>query len=210
MEIDEKEFKKALSNLPAKEKDKLVLRLMRKDNTLKQSYYFKLVETRSLEELRAEMATKICDDLAYLLDEAYIAYLHMNIRYLSGDINHYLKVTKDKYGEVSLNILFLTVLLPGACPLINESRHSKHDIKFLNYIINRVYKVLCSMQKIHPDWHLDFQEDLAKIANHIIETPRLAQRAIAGGLEFDWLLNLEIPDNIIDFYSLVRKQGVLK
>lgn len=44
-----KEFKEALSHLPSKEKDKLVLRLLRKDLLLANRLLFELVNTNTVE-----------------------------------------------------------------------------------------------------------------------------------------------------------------
>ena len=47
-----KEFKEALSHLPSKEKDKLILRLLKKDITLANRLMFELVNTNTVDEQR--------------------------------------------------------------------------------------------------------------------------------------------------------------
>jgi hypothetical protein len=51
----DKDFKIAISNLPSKEKDKLLLRLLKKDLTLASRLYFELVNTDSVDERRDEL-----------------------------------------------------------------------------------------------------------------------------------------------------------
>ena len=47
-----KEFKDALADLPSKEKDKLIIRLLRKDPALTQRLYFELVMDRTVDQQR--------------------------------------------------------------------------------------------------------------------------------------------------------------
>jgi hypothetical protein len=53
--VFEKEFKEALLDLPIKEKDKLLLRLLKRDVPLANQLYFELVSTQTVEERRAEL-----------------------------------------------------------------------------------------------------------------------------------------------------------
>jgi len=48
-----KEFETAISHLPAKEKDKLILRLLKKDLILANRLQFELVDNGNIEERRA-------------------------------------------------------------------------------------------------------------------------------------------------------------
>ena len=54
MKFDQ-DFKDAIGRLTDKEKDKLILRLLKKDINLANQLYFQLLETRSLEQLRTEI-----------------------------------------------------------------------------------------------------------------------------------------------------------
>ena len=49
-------------------------------------------------------------------------YLNMDIRFLSGYITEQIKVTKDKLGEVSLNLLMLNKILER-----NNDRKQKYS-----------------------------------------------------------------------------------
>ena len=62
MKFDQ-EFKDAISRLPGKEKDKLILRLLKKDISLANQLYFQLVESRSVEELRTEVELAISKEI---------------------------------------------------------------------------------------------------------------------------------------------------
>ena len=53
------DFKRALQELPEKEKDKLILRLLRRDMDLAEKLYFELVDTDSIEDKRRIMEMNI-------------------------------------------------------------------------------------------------------------------------------------------------------
>jgi hypothetical protein len=51
----ETEFKEAILAMPEKEKDKLLIRLIKKDKVLVNQLYFQLLETKSVEAFRSEL-----------------------------------------------------------------------------------------------------------------------------------------------------------
>jgi len=54
MKFDD-DFKQAISNLPSKEKDKLILRLLKHDVVFSKRLFFELIEVKSVDELREEL-----------------------------------------------------------------------------------------------------------------------------------------------------------
>ena len=96
-----KEFKTAIHNLSDLEKDKLILRLLRKDLALANRLYFELVDTETVEQKREQLAKIISKKIKHANERFYsVGYLLMDIRYISGDINEHVKITKDKFGEI--------------------------------------------------------------------------------------------------------------
>ena len=130
MEKDEKEFKRTLGELTHKEKDKLIWRLLRKDWYLREQLYFEMVDTRSVEVLRKEASelvkTKV-EKLGY--EGAYMAQMQRFIRYVSGDIALHVRITKDKYGEIELNLLMMNELLVQHQVFIINSDSEKYKRK---------------------------------------------------------------------------------
>ncbi|CAL2085514.1 protein of unknown function [Tenacibaculum sp. 190524A02b] len=101
-----KSFKEAISQLPAKEKDKLILRLLKKDPTLANRLYFELIDTSSVDEKRAALAIHIQNSIERFSQYNNTpGYIMMYMRDISGEINEHVKVTKDKFGEISLNFV---------------------------------------------------------------------------------------------------------
>ena len=103
------ELKKAISFLPDKEKDKLLFRLISLRPDLAEQLTFKLLEGGETTVERREDVRIYIE--RYLLSQVHIyyspGYLLMEIRYLSGRINDHVKTTRDKYGEVDLNLFML-------------------------------------------------------------------------------------------------------
>ena len=96
------EFKKALQELPEKEKDKLIFRLLRRDMDLAEKLHFELVDTDSIEDKRRNMETIISNDIKRFSENFHsLDYIAIEMRRISGKISHHVKITKDKFIEQS-------------------------------------------------------------------------------------------------------------
>lgn len=211
MEKDEKQFKQTLSELSHKEKDKLIWRLLRKDWYLREQLYFEMVDSRTVEELREDttelVKTKV-EKLGY--EGAYMAQMQRFIRYVSSDITHHVRITKDKYGEIELNLLMLNELLEQHTVFIINSDSEKYKRKLFLYIVNRIFRSMVQLQKIHEDLRLDFQEAFQQLGKSIMLINELFELAEENGLELNWLTDFDIPENISDVYRGLKLQGFLK
>jgi len=99
------ELKEAIKQLPSKEKDKLILRLLKKDLALANRFLFELVSNEGIDESRKRVESV----LQKRIDRATLhynspGYLHMDVREMSGIINEHVLITKDRYGEAYLNL----------------------------------------------------------------------------------------------------------
>lgn len=205
------EFKKAISNLSNTEKDKLILRLLKKDLALLDRLYFELVDTKTIENYREELEEKLKIKSIQISTRFYkIGYLNKEVRYLSGEINKHVYRTKDKYGEVSLNLLLLIETLRLNNSKIITSNNYKQQYKFAVAIIARVFKILLLIHKMDEDLLLDFKYDLITLGELIGSNPVLMNRAIKNGLDVNWLLQAEIPKDIVSIYKELRKNGFLR
>lgn len=206
----DKEFKEALSNLPPKEKDKLVLRLLRKDFVLAQKLFFELVETKTVEEKRTEIESSVIKQVNILTNSFYSpGYMHMDLRMISGEISHHVKVTKDKFGEVSLNLLMLTEALTKNNLRLQTASYEK-AYKCSIYIVARVFKLLVLIDKLHEDHFIDFQDDISSLGELISKNDHLMRTVILNGLDVNWLTKAEIPSNIAEIHKEVRAKGFLR
>lgn len=205
-----KAFKEAISCLPDKEKDKLLLRLLKKDPILAKRLEFELVSAQSVDEKRAEMEDRIIERVKEFSEGFYsLGYLNMDIRFLSGDITEYVKITKDKFGEASLNLLLLKEVLRHTNHHIASSRWNTKFKKIGVALLARAFKILTLIQKLDQDYFIEFENNLEETGQLLGENPNLMKMAIHCGLDVNWFIQGNIPENILEIYKHVRAEGYL-
>lgn len=211
MSIFTKEFKEALSHLPDTEKDKLILRLLKKDLNLANRLLFELVDTKSVDESRKVAEQHIINNVKRITKEFYsIAYFNVEVRWLSGDITKHVKITKDKFGEASLNLLLVNEILKQNKEHILTARPPVKLRKFSTQLIARIFKVLLLINKMDPDLFLEFKDDLILLGNLMSDNDKLMEAALKNGLDVNWLLKAEIPSNIIAIHKEIKANGLLR
>ena len=206
-----KEFKEAISHLTDKEKDKLILRLLKKDPKLANRLMFELVSDQTIEERREEVEERIltkADDTAKYFHS--VGYLNMDVRYLSGEISEHVYNTKDKFGEVYLNLKMINQILSVNHDNFKNLRHNSSSRKFYTAVIARAFKILILISKLHEDHWMELEEELNKFGNLIGDNHNLMETAIFNGLDVNWLLKLNIPKDIVEYHKDLRQQGYLK
>lgn len=205
-----KEFKEALSNLPSKEKDKLIFRLLRKDLVLANRLFFELVSDKTVDEEREVVKKRLFHQINRVTDGFYsIGYLNMDVRYMSGEINDHVRVTKDKFGEAYLNLYMINEVLDRNKGNILSVTSGKAR-KFCTAVISRAFKILLCIEKLHEDYFIELKEDLKKLGQLIGGNPYLMDCAIYNGLDVNWLILGEIPEDIAKIHKDLRKNGYLK
>lgn len=204
------EFKKALQELPEKEKDKLIFRLLRRDMDLAEKLHFELVDTDSIEDKRRNMETVISKDIKRFSENYHsLDYIALEMRRISGKISHHVKITKDKFGEISLNLQMLNEVIEQNTFSLSHSKPQK-SAKFYNYVIVRAFKILLLINLLHEDFLLDFKDDLKKLGANISSNKMLLKTANFNSLEINWLLEAEIPENIPQIHKEIKAAGFLK
>lgn len=205
-----KELKKAIQEMPSTEKDKLIFRLLKRDLDLANRLHFELVDTETVEDKRATFEIAMLKKIAQYSEQFYsVGYLLQDTRFTSGDINEHVKITKDKFGEISLNTKMLIQLLKINNQRIESVTYSKAYTLCI-YIIARAFKILLLIKAIDADYFMDFKEDLALLGELIGENHFLMKTAINNGLDVNWLLSGEIPEDIVAMHKDIRANGFLK
>lgn len=208
-ELFDLEFKEALSRLPDKEKDKLILRFLKKDVKLAQRLYFELVSTYSVEELREKMKEKIHLETQQFTNTYYSpGYLMMDLRYLSGDINAHVSTTKDKIGEIELQLYMVSEILTHAKGHLEQARMGQSQ-KLYVYLIAKVFRMLLLLNKLHEDIRYDFKEQVEELGKRIGENDAMMRGCIYNGLDINWLTQWEIPEDLDARYKELRAMGFL-
>ena len=187
------DLKKAISGLSHKEKDKLLFRLIAKEPMLAEQLVFKLLEDGiSAEDRRRDLAQEIEQYLTDYQKYYYSpGYLLLDLRSISGKITQHVKTTKDKYGEISLNLLMLNKALALFGHKINQVR--PHRSRTLSkYVINRAIKLVGLVRKIHEDYRLDFSEQMSQLGEHIQNIEVMKRMANDFDIDMDLLLSGEV------------------
>ncbi len=157
-------LKKAIVQMPIKEKDKLLLRLISKDKALADRLYFELIEGSSTtQERRQEIKSKILR-LAQMAQHTP-GWILMDMRTLSGDIAYHVKVTKDKYGEIELNLYLLNAFFEyQADPL---RTHTSRTEKVAMYMTKKAKTLLNRLNKLNSDYYVDFEQDVNRLLQQL-------------------------------------------
>lgn len=205
----DKEFKEAISHLSSQEKDKLILRLLKKDLNLANRLYFDLVDTDNVDLKRSELEQRIIKTIEHMATHYFSpGWLMMDMRDISGAITEHVQITKDKFGAPYLNLLMLNQVLTLHNISILETTHGKSR-KLCIYIIARVFKILVLINGLHEDFFTDFKDRLENLGKLISKNEYLRKTAIQNGFDVNWLLDCDIPDNIVEIHKDIKKQGYL-
>ncbi|MDO4782363.1 MAG: hypothetical protein Q4A09_03990 [Capnocytophaga felis] len=204
-----KELKEAISHLSSAEKDKLIFRLLKKDLNLANRLLFELVSEETAEEKRQKLEKRILQLIERRAKYSYsCGVLNMEVREFSGMINEHVNITKDKFGEVSLNLSMICKILETHKEDILNQKLTKAQ-KFCTAVIARAFKILILITKLHEDYFIEFQENLQKFGELIADNPHLMKMAIHNGLDVNWLISGEIPSNIVQIHREIREKGLL-
>ncbi len=183
-------LKEAITEMPQSEKDKLLLRLIAKDEPLVKRLAFELLEGKQNQEERRRKIYKGIENYleTYNKDGYYYSpgYLLMELRTISGQITDHVKTTKDKYGEVQLNLLMLVKSLELFGDEIN-SVNPKRSMTFNNYVVKRTLKMLKMLNRMHDDLVLDFEDDLKQLGELISQQEAMMEVAKENNLNVEVL-----------------------
>ncbi|WAC11072.1 hypothetical protein [Dyadobacter pollutisoli] len=171
------QLKKAIIQMPAKEKDKLLLRLITKDKTLTDRLHFELIEdSATIPERRDEIMSRIVRTSKF--NQNTPGWILMDLRNLSGDIAYHVKVTKDKIGGLELN-LFLMNTFMEQYPEILRTYSSRADTCAL-YIAKKALTIINGINKLDEDYRVDYIKDANRMLKMVYS---LASRMYARQLE---------------------------
>ncbi|MGB0869176.1 MAG: hypothetical protein ACPGSD_06240 [Flavobacteriales bacterium] len=185
------ELKEAISYLSSTEKDKLLFRLLAKEPLLVEQLIVKLIEGGASTEFRRDELRK---DLIEQIDFRPFfssSSLMYDLGEYSSKITFHTRATKDKLGEIELNLLILIkVLSKHKLELKNVS--AKKINSLVKYVLRRSLKLIDLINKLHEDYRMEFEDDLRDLAMLIGELPVLMNAAIFIGFDVNCLVNFEI------------------
>ncbi|MCU0338680.1 MAG: hypothetical protein MUE30_02255 [Spirosomaceae bacterium] len=158
------ELKEAIVRIPQKEKDKLLLKLVAKDDNLIQRLEFELVEQGDTLQLRRDDIKKRILKVAKMTHDTP-GWMMMDMRSFSGDISQHVKVTKDKYGDVELNLYLLNTFFDHQLELLRV--HNSRSDSCAEYIAKKTVTVLKNLEKMNADFYVDFASDVQKLLDRV-------------------------------------------
>ncbi|KIA89880.1 hypothetical protein [Kaistella jeonii] len=199
-----KEFKEAISNFTSGEKDKLIIRLLKKDRILSHRLYFELIDPETADDKRNQMEISIKEEISIVAKRfGRTKYFLPGIRKISAKITEHVKITTDKFGEVSLTLLLISETLK------NVPKTGDH-YKLYIYLLNKIFRSLVLTKKLDPDYYLDLRENFEEVEKQIIQNKSLEQLTLHNGLFLSWLEPENIPEEIDQILKGIKGEGLLR
>ena len=172
------ELKEAILSLPEKEKDKLLIRLINKDQMLIKQLHYKLLEneddliarTNEVKHHITESFTVLQKQVSRSSSVKKHDLVNVHIRQLSGVINEHAAITKDKVSEFELRLLVLDLCFTKFPDLYDLSYPNKSADKHFEYVANRIQAILTIYDKLHPDLQYDYKNQLLQVLEFVTST----------------------------------------
>ena len=199
-----KEFKQAISAFSSQEKDKLIIRLLKKDRILSHRLYFELIDEETADDKRNQMEELIKTEVSNAAKRyGRTKYFLTHIRKISAKITEHVKITTDKFGEVSLNLMLMSETLKN---LPKSGDHYKLYI----YFLNKIFRSLILTTKLDPDYFLELRESYEEVQKEMLQNKPLEQLSLHNGLFLSWLEPEQIPEQIDLIYKQLKSEGLLR
>ncbi len=181
------QLKAAIARLPVAEKDKLLFRLVAKDEKLVRRLIFELLEGGATRDERsAELREQITLHLPKTGDRDLTpGYLLLDLRHWNARITEHVQATKDKSGEVSLVLFLLAEAFRRHWDMLNRMPARRSDT-LAPYVVKRTVATLKKAEKLHEDYFIEFRRDLNELLHYIWEFKPTAVFAQEEGLPRRW------------------------
>jgi hypothetical protein len=178
-----KELEEAILTLPLKEQNRLLLRLIAKNDILIEQLQYKLLETpEELPYRRSLIKEDIDEKLKYKF--RYPTEMLWEVKRLNSSITRHRRVTADKYGEVELGLYLIGAVMSLGNNFLEilSSRTEKLSI----YLVKRMLMIMKNMGKLDSDYFVDFERDVSFILDEMHKKiTRIHARQLDLPTEFD-------------------------
>ncbi len=175
---DVPELKNSILDLPSKEKDKLLLRLINKDEALVEHLHFQLLEDENDLQYRVKSIYEKIDlqfeKSHHLINQININRSHrqllLTLKTLSGIVNYHVQITKDKVSEFELRKYIIQESFSRYPYLFATYTTGDNAEKLYKYQSGRLKLIQSLFEKFHDDLKYDYEEDIVKINNFLKNT----------------------------------------
>lgn len=160
---EDPELKDAILDLPPKEKDKMLLKLVSKDPLLMNQLHFRLLEDEAdlhdrQQQVRAKLEKQLERIDAQTTQRKYSARnLLSDLKSASGIVNEHVRITNDKTGEIDLRLYILEQSIKRYGKQYMDGADYFNE-RLLAYQAARLKTILAKYHSIHEDLQFDFRE----------------------------------------------------
>jgi hypothetical protein len=164
-----KDLENAILTLSQKEKDRHLLRLISKNNLLREQLQFTLLEDESDLSWRKEEIKDLIEQ-HFSRDYSYVGVLLKDIRKVSAKTTWHRRVTKDKYGEVELALNLMEIVLKKHQKQIDKAMRKADSLRV--YLVRKAIAIIKYIKALHEDFRIDFVGRMDEVLRllHTFET----------------------------------------
>lgn len=199
-----KEFKVAIQQLDLTQKDKLILRLLRRDPILTQQLYFEWVDTETKDQKLEKALETLKSAIAFRsFTNTQCKLITRTFREFSKEINLHAKIYKNKWAEVRLNTCLIHDMLTHHRYALQQMDHWEHFNLFL-YIIQKCYRLLMQIDGIDSDYYLEIRNEMEHIGHLFKSIPGLHEMCIHTQFDPEWCIEGEWPNPLKPLYDAIK------
>ena len=177
-----KALQDAICDMSDKEKDKLLLTLVARDQKLVDQLQYELLEAGASLEDRKDQILRAIYRLAH--DHHYSpGWLMMDMRSVNAMITYHVKITKDKRGEIELTLRMLNEVYAHQMQHLRKATARTQTISA--YLVKRAQFILQKLGKLHEDYYIEFEDEVNSLLQHLHATAP-AKEAAEAGLPKQW------------------------
>lgn len=175
-------LRKALLQLPQKEKDQLLTRLVAQDAVLTEQLAYRLLEgPDALEARRAALRQQVDDPVRGFHQTPND--LLVILRQLQARLAYHGRITEDAFGEVELSLRLLANVFQHQPELVNRLHGPTQPL--LQHLIRRTQEALKQAEKLHPDYHIELADSVNAVLTGLFSSGA-APLAREAGLPREW------------------------
>ncbi|OGX89002.1 hypothetical protein [Hymenobacter coccineus] len=176
------DLRKALFQLPPKEKDQLLARLVAQDAVLTEQLAYRLLEGPDALETRRAALRALVDDPVRGFHHTPNDLLVV-LRQVQARLAYHAKITDDAFGEAELSWRLLANVFRHQGPTVARLHGPTQPL--LQHLVRRAQEALRLSQRLHPDYHLELAATAGAVLGALWESGA-APLARDAGLPRTW------------------------
>ena len=154
------DLRRALFNLPEREKDQLLARLVAQDAVLTEQLAYRLLEgPDALENRRAVLRAQVDDPVRGFHQTPND--LLVILRQLQARLAYHARITDDAFGEIELSWRLLANVFRHQAEVTARLHGPTQPL--LQHLTKRTYEALKQTAKLHEDYHLELAETVSTV-----------------------------------------------